>query len=125
ILESLRADPSLYVRKSVANHLNDVTRVHPDWVLARVGQWPLDNAHTAWIAKRALRTLIKAGDRRALAVIGAGEKAKVRVRGFAVTPERLRLGERVTFTLEFASTVATTQRLVVDYAVHYVKKSGA
>jgi 3-methyladenine DNA glycosylase AlkC len=125
ILESLRADPSLYVRKSVANHLNDVTRAHPDWVLKRLGKWPLDNAHTAWIAKRALRTLIKAGDRRALTVIGAGRKARIRVMQFKVSPARVRLGERVSFVLEFASTASTAQRLVVDFAVHYVKKSGA
>jgi 3-methyladenine DNA glycosylase AlkC len=125
ILEALRADTSLHVRKSVANHLNDVTRAHPDWVLARVGQWPRDNVHTAWIVRRALRTLIKAGDRRALAVIGAGKKAKVRVLGFTVSPLRLRLGGRVTFAFEFVSTTAAAQRLVVDYAVHYVKKSGA
>lgn len=125
ILDALRADPSLYVRKSVANHLNDVTRAHPDWVLARIGTWPRDNPHTAWIVKRALRTLIKAGDRRALAVIGAGKKAKVRVLRFKISPVRLRLGERITFTLEFASTASAAQRLVVDYAVHYMKKSGA
>lgn len=124
ILEALRADPSLYVRKSVANHLNDVTRAHPDWVLKRLGKWPLDNAHTAWIAKRALRTLIKAGDRRALAVIGAGKKARIQVLQFKVSPARVRLGERIGFALEFVSTAATGQRLVVDFAIHYVKKSG-
>lgn len=125
ILEALRADASLYVRKSVANHLNDVTRAHPEWVLARVRTWPLQNPHTAWIARRALRTLIKAGDRGALGVIGAGDKAKVRVERFSVSPRRVRLGERVSFELELASTSARAQRLVVDYAVHYVKKSGA
>jgi 3-methyladenine DNA glycosylase AlkC len=125
ILDALRADPSLYVRKSVANHLNDVTRAHPDWVLGRLARWPLDNALTAWIARRALRTLIKAGDRRALAVIGAGEKARVRVLLFKVGPARVRLGERVTFRLEFVSTATAAQRLVVDFAIHYVKKSGA
>jgi 3-methyladenine DNA glycosylase AlkC len=125
ILEALRADPSLYVRKSVANHLNDVTRAHPDWVLRRLGRWPLGNVHTAWIARRALRTLIKAGDQRALALIGAGEKARVKVLQFQVSPARVRLGERVGFALEFVSTAAAGQQLVVDYAVHYVKKSGA
>lgn len=125
ILETLRADPSLYVRKSVANHLNDVTRAYPEWVLDRLERWPRANAHTAWIARHALRTLIKKGDRRALSVIGAGEKARVRVLRFAVTPTRLRLGGRVGFTLEFESGSAKIQRLVVDYAIHYVKRSGA
>ncbi len=123
ILETLKADPSLYVRKSVANHLNDITKDHPDWVMDRLARWDMENAHTGWIAKRALRSLIKAGDRRALAMIGAGHAAEVDVRNFTVAPRKLRLGERVTFSFEFISTAS--QKLVVDYAIHYVKKSGA
>lgn len=125
ILEALRSDPSLYVRKSVANHLNDVTRAHPAWVLGRLERWPQDNEHTRWIIRRALRTLIKAGDRRALAVIGAGEKAQVRVLRFNISPKRLQLGDRLAFDLEFVSTGSRQQRLVIDYAIHYVKQSGA
>lgn len=124
ILEALRADPSPYVRKSVANHLNDITKDHPAWVLARIENWPLDNPHSAWIARHALRTLIKKGDRRALAVIGAGGKARVRVAGFEIAPRVLKLGGRLAFSLALTSTAKKPQRLVVDYAVHYVKKAG-
>lgn len=124
ILENLKADPSLYVRKSVANHLNDITKDHPAWVLDRIERWDLENARTAWIAKRALRSLIKAGDRRALAVIGAGEAAEGRTKAFAIAPKRLRLGGQVALSYEFVSTAKAPQKLVVDYAIHYVKKSG-
>ena len=125
ILENLRADPSLYVRKSVGNHLNDITKDHPAWVFARLKLWPMNHPHTAWIAKRALRTLIKRGDRRALAVIGAGGKPRVRVGGFEIRPKKARLGDRLTLCCHLESASAKPQRLVVDYAVHYVKKSGA
>lgn len=125
ILENLKADPSLYVRKSVANHLNDITKDHPAWVLDRIESWNLANLHTAWIAKRALRTLIKKGDRRALAVIGAGAKAEVRVEHFTIAPSALRLGEIFAFTFDLISLARGPQKLVVDYAIHYVKQSGA
>lgn len=125
ILENLRSDSSLYVRKSVANHLNDITKDHPDWVFATVERWPLDNAQTAWIVKRALRTLIKRGDRRALGMIGAGEPAKVKVAEFSVTPPRLALGGTLRISTRFTSHSPRPQRLVVDYTVHYLKKSGA
>jgi 3-methyladenine DNA glycosylase AlkC len=125
ILDNLRADPSLYVRKSVANHLNDVTKSHPEWVLDRLATWPVENAHTAWIAKRALRSLIKAGNGRALAVIGAGGVPEVKVSKFAVTPGQVALGERVTLSFDLASKCLDSQRLVIDYKMHYVKKSGA
>jgi 3-methyladenine DNA glycosylase AlkC len=124
ILENLRTDTSLYVRKSVANHLNDVTKSHPEWVLDRLATWPIENAHTAWIAKRALRSLIKAGNGRALAVIGAGGVPDIKVSKFAVTPRQVALGERVTLSFDLASRSLESQRLVIDYRMHYVKKSG-
>jgi 3-methyladenine DNA glycosylase AlkC len=124
ILENLKNDPSLYVRKSVANHLNDITKDHPEWVLHRIENWPLENPHTAWIARQALRTLIKKGDRRALTVIGAGEKAKVTLTNLVLTPQKLKLGNPLVFSFSLKSNSTKPQRLVVDYVVHYVKKSG-
>lgn len=124
ILEALRTDPSAYVRKSVANHLNDITRGHPAWVLERLEGWPQDVPATRWIVKHALRTLIKQGDRRALALVGAGAEARVQLHGLAVHPVAVRLGEDITLSFSLASTAGEAQRLVVDYAVHYVKKSG-
>jgi 3-methyladenine DNA glycosylase AlkC len=125
ILEQLRDDPSLYVRKSVANHLNDIAKDHPTTVLDRIEGWPLHQPRTAWIAKRALRTLIKKGDRRALSVIGAGEKPKVVVHDLSLTPRKIALGGRVALSFRMESKARQPQRLVVDYVIHYVKKSGA
>jgi 3-methyladenine DNA glycosylase AlkC len=124
ILENLKADPSLYVRKSVANHLNDIAKDHPDKTLHVLQSWDRDHPHTAWIAKRALRTLIKEGHAGALTLLGAGEAAKVRVDSFEVTPKRVRLGEIVNLSLALTSTSRKSQRLLVDYIVHYVKQSG-
>ena len=100
ILDNLKADDSLYVRKSVANHLNDITKDHPEWVLDLIEGWSLDNKHTAWIAKHALRSLIKQGNQRALAIIGAGGKPEVEIIDVKVEPAVIRLGEKI--TLSFA-----------------------
>ncbi|TKJ71877.1 DNA alkylation repair protein [Pseudomonas sp. CFBP13508] len=124
ILDRLKADESLYVRKSVANHLNDVTKVHPGWVLDTVEGWSLNNKHTAWIAKHALRSLIKQGDVRALTVIGAGAKAEVELLDVRVEPAVVRLGEAITLSFTVKSVVAHEQRLVIDYAIEYVKANG-
>jgi 3-methyladenine DNA glycosylase AlkC len=125
ILDNLRADPSLYVRKSVANHLNDISKDHPAWMLARLRAWGLDHPHTAWIAKRAARTLIKDGDPAALKLFRFDAKPAVRVRDFRLARPRLKLGEALEFTATLESTARKPQRLVVDYIVHYVKQSGA
>lgn len=124
ILDNLKADESLYVRKSVANHLNDITKDHPDWVLDLIEGWPLDNKHTAWIAKHALRSLIKQGNQRALAVIGASGKAEVEIVGVKVEPAVIRLGEKISLSFTMKSTVSESQRLVIDYAIDYVKANG-
>lgn len=124
ILENLKSDASLYVRKSVANHLNDITKTHPALVLDLLASWPLENPATAWIARHALRTLIKKGHPRALSLIGATGEAQVVIQHFSTTPRQLPLGGKLTLSLALQSTAPTAQRLVVDYAIHYVKKSG-
>ncbi|WP_439568964.1 DNA alkylation repair protein [Sphingopyxis sp.] len=124
ILEALKADPSLYVRKSVANHLNDIAKDRPDWLLARLADWPQVDPHTVWIIRHALRTLIKQGEPRALALIGVGHGAAVTVRKFAVEPSVVRLGERIAITAEIVSDSTADQPLVVDYRVHYARAGG-
>lgn len=125
VLERLKADPSFYVRKSVANHLNDIGKDHPDLLVETVSGWDRGDRATTWIVKHALRTLIKKGDARALALIGTTGKAQVRVEAFSVTPQKVRLGAHVTIRAEIVSTADEAQHLVADYAVHYVKKNGA
>ena len=124
VLENLKSDPSLYVRKSVANHLNDITKTHPDLVLQLLRGWPLENPHTAWIARHSLRTLIKQGQPAALKLIGATGKAALAPPQISLHPSLLRLGDSFTLVVELESTALVAQRLVVDYAVHYVRKSG-
>ncbi len=59
LLEPCRSDPSDYVRRSVANWLNDASKTHPDWVRRICARWLRDSPtpETAWITKRAMRTL--------------------------------------------------------------------
>lgn len=124
ILEVLKADPSLYVRKSVANHLNDIAKDRPDWLLGRLADWSQDDARTVWIIRHALRTLIKKGDPAALALIGVGHGAAVSVRDFTITPAAVHLGDRIAITVNLVSDSSDEQRLVVDYRVHYARAGG-
>lgn len=123
ILEALRADPSLYVRKSVANHLNDIAKDHPELVLDTVSAWDRSDARTAWIVRHALRTLIKRGHPRALALLGAGAAPKLRAT-LAVSPGRIHLGDTVVLAAELRSDSRRAQTLIVDYVVHYARASG-
>lgn len=123
VLEPLKADPALFVRKSVANHLNDIAKDHPDWVIQRLQSWDRSVPETAWIAKHAARTLIKQGSPKALALFGFGKKAEVRS-SLQVTPGRVALGGQITLVVEISSLAKHAQPLVIDYVIHYVKAHG-
>lgn len=125
ILDNLKDDPSLYVRKSVANHLNDVSKDHPDWMLARLKSWDLTHPHTRWIARHASRTLIKAGHRAALTLFDFGGNPRVKIATLKVGPKKLRLGQTLAIACAIESTARQEQRLAVDYVIHYVKAAGA
>lgn len=124
LLEALKDDASEYVRKSVANHLNDITKDHPEWVLARLERWDLRKPHLRWIARHACRTLIKRGHPRALKLLGFGQKAEV-VAELQVRPTRLKLGGRLHLEAMLEATSECAQTLAVDYVIHYVKSRGA
>ena len=124
ILEALKDDPAVYVRKSVANHLNDIAKDRPDWLLDRLATWPQDKAATKWIVRHALRTLIKAGDPRALALIGVGHGAAVAINRFVIEPAVVRLGDQIVIAADMRSTGTETQKLVVDYRIHYARAGG-
>ena len=125
LLRALQDDPSEYVRRSVANHLNDIAKDHP----ALVAQWLEDHLPGAPAPRRALlkhasRTLIKKGHPRVLKAWGLGAP----LRGSAVLtvgPARVKLGGEVQLTLVLKSKAASAQRLVIDYAVHHVKADGS
>jgi len=125
LLELLKDDPDLYVRRSVANHLNDIGKDHPALLNAVAKRW-LEGAtaERAWIVRHALRSAIKRGDAGALAVSGFGAKAEVSVRKTGVTPQRVKIGSRVTIRFELANRKPAPQRVLADLRVHYVKAGG-
>jgi 3-methyladenine DNA glycosylase AlkC len=72
VLETLRADPALYVKKSVANVLRNASGKHPDFVLGVCRQWVRSsNPHTWWIVKDGLRKLKGSRPRDVAALLGA------------------------------------------------------
>lgn len=124
ILEALNADGELYVRKSVANHLNDISKENPDYMLEVVNSWDKKNPDTLWIIKHASRTLIKKGNSSSLSVFDFEKDAKVSIENFKVKPAKLKLGESLVFEFDLLSEKNKPQKLVVDYVIHYRKKSG-
>lgn len=124
ILETLQRDNSLYVRKSVGNHLNDVSKDQPEKMLSFIGDWDLTHPHSAWIAKRACRNLIKQGDARTLRFFGFENKPQVRLSGLRLSPSRLLIGGKLQFAFTIISEKKSRQRLVIDYRIHHLNSKG-
>jgi len=124
LLQPLKDDPSLYVRRSVANHLNDITKDHPDRVLDTVESWH-DGASegTQWLINHALRTLVKKGNPRALSILGYGT-AHVDLHDLEVTPQILQFGDSLTIRFGLTNTSDKPQNLMIDYIMHFVKANG-
>ncbi len=124
LLERLRDDPSEYVRRSVANNLNDIAKDHPSVVLGVAARWLRDAPpERRALVEHALRTLVKAGDPQALAMFGAGGDAlRVKAR---VTPAALRVGESVVVTASVTNRGSVPAHVVVDVRLHFVKARGS
>lgn len=126
ILEKLKFDEELYVRKSVSNHLNDIAKDHPELVVRILTYWKKEagKVHEAkidWIIHRSLRTLIKNGHPGALKLIGVSSKTDIKASLLKVSGKKFHLNDRMEFSFELESTSAKEQKIVVDYIIHYVK----
>jgi 3-methyladenine DNA glycosylase AlkC len=125
ILDALRRDDSPYVRRSVANHLNDVSRVNPALAVDIATTWLADPAETTpQLVRHALRTLIKAGDPDALALLGYAAPAAITVDGPLLAVEGVTVGESLEFTFDARNEGPDEVRLAIDYVVHHVKANG-
>lgn len=122
ILEQLKADPSPYVRKSVANNLNDISKTHPDLVAKIARDWYGKDKNTDWIVKHGCRTLLKKGDRDVLDIFGFADAGCVKVTGFSLGTASVSIGENMTFAFKIEAKKETKVRL--EYGIDYVKANG-
>lgn len=127
ILDALYRDPSDYVRRSVANHLNDVSREHATLAVDTAARWlttPDDN--TARVVRHSLRTLVKRGDPGALALLGfPSAEAALTIEGPSLDRDLVRMGEAVEVRATLRNISDAPVRLAIDYVVHHRKANGS
>ena len=124
LLELLKDDPELYVRRSVANNLNDIGKDHPV-LLAQVAKRWLRGAgeQRRWIVNHALRSAVKRADAGALGALGYGGRAAVKLRRIDV-PATARIGGTMRIGFEIHNPGRKLQRVMADMVVHFVKARG-
>lgn len=121
ILENLKNDDSLYVRKSVANNINDITKDNPDIALTLAEKWYGKTANTNWIIKHGLRTLLKKGDERALDIFGFNDCLSAMVTNFKISANQLKIGDDMSFEFDISHQEKKSVFLKIGFEVTYVK----
>ncbi len=123
LLASLRLDGSEYVRRSVANHLNDIGKDHPKLLVELCAQWQEeDKGSSDWVISHATRSLVKAGHPEVFPLLGYTPAPKVEIGSLELNQKVVRLGESLPFCFSIKS--LKDQRFVLDYVVYYMKASG-
>lgn len=128
ILEQLKADPSLYVRKSVANNLNDIAKDHPSIVIDTARRWMGQDPHTDWIVRHGCRTLIRKAEPEVMALFGYAESVEgaelVIEAGITASPAILHIGESCDLRYHLVVREGDPVRLRIEYGIDFVKSSG-
>lgn len=124
IIEALKADPSEYVRRSVANNLNDISKDHHELVLRLTNQWIGNSTETDALLKHACRNLLKAGNAEALKLFGI-DSSNFNFSNFTLLTPALKLGEYVQFSFTVKNTKNLPQKMRLEYCLYFLRNNGA
>ncbi len=125
LLEALQDDPSEYVRRSVANHLNDVAKDHPDLVVETASRWLTDTSKKREkLVRHACRTLIKQGHTGAMSLFGFAPP-EANVSPIELSTHQVGMGESLSFAVLIQSRSQQPQQLSIDYVLHMLKANGS
>jgi len=124
ILEQLKDDDKEYVRRSVANSLNDIAKDNADLVAEIAAQWMIGaSEERKKLIRHACRTLVKDGHKKTLKVLGF-KTPKIKQASINITTPKVNFGDALQFTFSISSDVNRNQTLVIDYIIHHQKANG-
>lgn len=124
ILELLKSDESEYVRTSVANNLNDISKDHPDVTLEVATRWYGQDSRTNRIVRHALRTLLKAGNPAALALVGVASNERVAISEFTLDKGAAPVGSSVGYSFVVAVSGEEPCLVRLELRVDYARPKG-
>lgn len=126
ILKALRTDSSEYVRRSVANNLNDISKDHPALVLEIATGWLGHSKDGDRLVKHACRTLLKSGDAGAMRLFGFRDPKNIKVTDFEVVHEAIALGGELHFSFGLQDTQATQAlgKIRLEYRLDFARPHG-
>jgi 3-methyladenine DNA glycosylase AlkC len=123
LLDNLKNDPHPWVRRSVANHLNDIAKDHPELILNIAENWRGISPETDAIIKHGCRTLLKQGHPDILTLYGLSSE-NLHLSDFIIQTPTVQIGENLTFSFAVHNDQALMQLVRLEYAVYYRKQNG-
>lgn len=124
VLKNLCNDPSAFVRKSVANNLNDISKDHPNLVINIATEWKNKSDASNWIIKHGCRSLLKKGNPDVLELFDTAVGTKCSLKKFQLSKSKLCIGETLPFSFELTLNEKKPSKLRVEYFVHFKKLNG-
>jgi 3-methyladenine DNA glycosylase AlkC len=124
ILENLKNDDSLYVRKSVANHLNDIAKDHPEIVLSVVKRWQGNSDNTDWILKHGCRTLLRKAHPEVLERFGMSSKTSCELTHLSIDRNKINHGEKIELSFAIKNLGKKSERYRIEYGIDFMKSNG-
>lgn len=121
IIELLKNDPSIYVRKSVANNLNDISKDHPHIIKEFVKNNQGISKELSWICKHASRTLLKKGDVEILELFNLQRLEDVYIENF-IHDTTVQIGENFHFSFELTAK-ESIGNIRLEYLIGYPKSN--
>ena len=124
ILEILKADESEYVRKSVANNLNDISKDNPQLALKTADRWYGKNKKTDWIVKHGLRGLLKKGNPEALKMFGWHGAEGIVITGLKLSSKKVNIGGILEFSFTVNTLNTANENIRMEYTIDFITSSG-
>ena len=123
VLELLKNDESMYVRKSVANNLNDISKDNLELVISFVENNLGKTKELDWICKHASRTLLKAGNNEILKLFGYQSDDSISIDNFNVD-QKVKIEENLNFSFDLKSSKKSLGNIRLEYAIDFQKANG-
>ena len=123
ILTKLKNDESEYVRRSVANNLNDISKDNPQVVVEIAQQWLGESQRIDWIVKHACRTLLKSGKPEVLELFGFLKPDHITITNFKVQ-KSVNVGDNLSFSFALKTRQTSLGKARLEYAIDFMKKNG-
>jgi 3-methyladenine DNA glycosylase AlkC len=125
ILEQLKDDPSEFVRRSVANNLNDISKDHPDIALRLARKWKGSSPETDRVIKHGCRTLLKQGLPEAMVLFGFKPADQIEIEGFQMDTQSIKIGDDLHFSFRLINTDTEPALVRLEYGIYYLRANGS